>query len=62
LSRGKSIVPIFGAKHVRYVEENLRAVDVALTSDDVRALEDVAPKGVAAGLRYPANSIGNVNR
>jgi aryl-alcohol dehydrogenase-like predicted oxidoreductase len=62
LSRGRSIVPIFGAKHVQYVDENVRAVDVALTEDDVRALDIVAPKGVAAGLRYPANAIGNVNR
>jgi aryl-alcohol dehydrogenase-like predicted oxidoreductase len=62
LSRGRSIVPIFGAKHVQYVDENVRALDVALTEDDVRALDIVAPKGVAAGLRYPANAIGNVNR
>jgi aryl-alcohol dehydrogenase-like predicted oxidoreductase len=62
LWRRGSIVPIFGAKHVRYVEENLGALDVRLTVDDLRALEEAAPKGATAGLRYPASSIGNLNR
>jgi len=62
LWRRGSIVPIFGAKHVRYVEENLGALDVRLTGDDLRTLEEAAPKGATAGLRYPASSIGNLNR
>jgi aryl-alcohol dehydrogenase-like predicted oxidoreductase len=62
LSRSKTIVPIFGAKHVSYVEENVRAVDVRLTAEDLRRLDDAAPKGATAGLRYPAATIGNVNR
>jgi aryl-alcohol dehydrogenase-like predicted oxidoreductase len=62
LSRGGSIVPIFGAKHVRYVEENIGALGVRLTGDDLRVLEEAAPKGATAGLRYPASAIGNLNR
>ena len=62
LSRSKSIVPIFGAKHVHYVEENIRALDVTLADEDLKKLDDAAPKGATAGLRYPANAIGNVNR
>jgi aryl-alcohol dehydrogenase-like predicted oxidoreductase len=62
LSRSTSIVPIFGAKHVRYVEENVGAVDITFSDEEQRALADAAPRGVAAGLRYPANSIGTVNR
>jgi aryl-alcohol dehydrogenase-like predicted oxidoreductase len=62
LSRRESVVPIFGAKHVRYVDENLGALDVRLTGDDLRALDEAAPKGATAGLRYPASSIGNLNR
>jgi aryl-alcohol dehydrogenase-like predicted oxidoreductase len=62
LSRSSSIVPIFGAKHVRYVDENIRALDVRLTPEDLRTLDEAAPKGATAGLRYPANAIGNVNR
>jgi aryl-alcohol dehydrogenase-like predicted oxidoreductase len=62
LSRGTSIVPIFGAKHVRYVEENVGALDVPLTAEDLGRLDNAAPKGATAGLRYPAGAIGNVNR
>jgi aryl-alcohol dehydrogenase-like predicted oxidoreductase len=62
LSRGTSVVPIFGAKHVNYVEENVDALAVRLTAEDLTRLDAAAPKGATAGLRYPANSIGNVNR
>jgi aryl-alcohol dehydrogenase-like predicted oxidoreductase len=62
LSRSKTIVPIFGAKHVSYVEQNVRAADLRLTAEDLRKLDEAAPKGATAGLRYPAASIGNVNR
>jgi aryl-alcohol dehydrogenase-like predicted oxidoreductase len=62
LSRHPSIVPIFGAKHVRYVEENIGALEVRLTDGDLRALDEAAPKGATAGLRYPASAIGNLNR
>jgi aryl-alcohol dehydrogenase-like predicted oxidoreductase len=62
LSRSKTIVPIFGAKHVSYVEQNVRAADLRLTAEDLRKLDEAAPKGATAGLRYPAATIGNVNR
>ena len=62
LARGKFIAPIFGAKHVRYVEENVGALDLQLTAEDLRRLDEAAPKGATAGLRYPAGAIGNVNR
>src|SRR4029077_2148689 len=60
LSRGQSIVPIFGAKHVAYVEENVGAAGVALSAADLDALERAAPKGVAAGLRYPQAGIATL--
>ncbi len=53
LSRGEDIVPIAGTKHARYVEENAGALDVRLTEQDLRTIEEIAPKGVAAGPRYP---------
>jgi aryl-alcohol dehydrogenase-like predicted oxidoreductase len=62
LSRSKTIVPIFGAKHVSYVEQNVSAADLRLTDEDLRKLDEAAPKGATAGLRYPAATIGNVNR
>jgi aryl-alcohol dehydrogenase-like predicted oxidoreductase len=62
LSRDRSIVPIFGAKHVAYVEENVRAADLQLTSDEILALEQAAPKGTTAGPRYPESGLAALNR
>ncbi len=62
LARGLSIVPIFGAKHVRYVEENAGALDVRLTDADLRALDEAAPSGVTAGPRYPEAGLATLNR
>ena len=53
LAQGEDIVPIPGTKQRKYLEENLGAVDVALTSDDLQRIEQVAPKGFSAGDRYP---------
>jgi len=53
LAQGDDIVPIPGTKHVRYLEENAGAVDIELTGDDLRRIDEVAPVGVAAGERYP---------
>jgi aryl-alcohol dehydrogenase-like predicted oxidoreductase len=60
LSRGEDIVPIPGTKRVKYLEENVGAVDVELTPDDLRRLDEAFPQGVAAGDRYP--DMSTVNR
>jgi aryl-alcohol dehydrogenase-like predicted oxidoreductase len=60
LHRGDDIVPIPGTKHVKYLEENVRALDVELTAEDLERIEAVAPKGVAAGNRYA--DMSTVNR
>jgi aryl-alcohol dehydrogenase-like predicted oxidoreductase len=52
LHQGDDIVPIPGTKRVEYLEENVAALDVELTEDDLRRLEEIAPAGVAAGDRY----------
>jgi hypothetical protein len=44
------------------VEENSRAVAVRLTPDDITEIEEIAPRGVAAGTRYPAAGMTTVNR
>jgi aryl-alcohol dehydrogenase-like predicted oxidoreductase len=62
LARGNDIVPIFGTKRRKYLQENLQAVDVALTKDDRAALEEIAPVGVAAGTRYSEAGMKAVNR
>jgi len=52
LAQGDDIVPIPGTKRVRYLEENLGAVDVTLSDEDLRRIDQVAPVGVTAGDRY----------
>jgi aryl-alcohol dehydrogenase-like predicted oxidoreductase len=60
LAQGEDIVPIPGTKRVKYLEENVGAVDVELTEDDLRRIDEAFPKGVAAGDRYP--DMSTVNR
>jgi aryl-alcohol dehydrogenase-like predicted oxidoreductase len=60
LAQGEDIVPIPGTKRVKYLEENVGAVDVELTDDDLRRLDEAFPKGAAAGDRYP--DMSTVNR
>jgi len=52
LSRGDDIAPIPGTKHVRYLEENVAALDFRLEEADLARLEQAAPPGAAAGDRY----------
>jgi aryl-alcohol dehydrogenase-like predicted oxidoreductase len=52
-SGNPTVVPIPGTKRVSYLEENAGAADVELTEEDLRALDEAAPAGAAAGDRYP---------
>ncbi|HSP38231.1 MAG TPA: aldo/keto reductase [Frankiaceae bacterium] len=60
LAQGDDIVPIPGTKQKKYLADNLGAVDVTLTPDDLLRIEAVAPKGFSAGDRYP--DMSGVNR
>jgi aryl-alcohol dehydrogenase-like predicted oxidoreductase len=62
LARDKDVVPIFGTKRRKYLAENLGALRVALTAEDLRRIDEVAPRGVAAGDRYPAAMMGMLGR
>jgi aryl-alcohol dehydrogenase-like predicted oxidoreductase len=53
LAQGGDVAPIPGTKRVKYLEENVGAIDVELSADDLAAIEAVAPKGGFAGDRYP---------
>jgi len=53
LARGPDIVPIPGTKRRERLEENLGALKVELSAEDVRRISDAVPAGVAAGARYP---------
>jgi len=61
LAQGHNIVPIPGAERRRFLEENLRALEVRLTPEDLAAIEQVAPRGVAAGDRYGPAGMALVN-
>ena len=62
LAQGRDVVPIPGTKRVPYLEENVGALDVQLTPDDLRRINEIAPQGVAAGQRYPEGGMATVNR
>ncbi|HEU4649577.1 MAG TPA: aldo/keto reductase, partial [Gemmatimonadales bacterium] len=62
LAQGDDIVPIPGTKRRKYLEENVAALRVELTPDDLARIDEVAPKGAAAGERYPAAMMTLVNR
>jgi aryl-alcohol dehydrogenase-like predicted oxidoreductase len=53
LAQGNDIVPIPGTKRRKYLEENVGALSVRLTPEDLRRIDEVFPYGIAAGLRYP---------
>jgi aryl-alcohol dehydrogenase-like predicted oxidoreductase len=61
LAQGEDIVPIPGTKRRPYLEENLGAVRVQLGAKDLRRIEEVAPKGAAAGARYQEGGMRAVN-
>jgi aryl-alcohol dehydrogenase-like predicted oxidoreductase len=60
LSRGEHIVPIPGTKRVAYLEENLGALEVELTEEDLQRLAEALPE--AAGARYDEAGMSTVNR
>jgi aryl-alcohol dehydrogenase-like predicted oxidoreductase len=62
LAQGDDVVPIPGTKRRKYLEENAVASEIALTAADLERLDEVAPRGAAAGERYPAAMMGSVNR
>ena len=59
LHRGDDIVPIPGTKRVEYLEQNVAAVDVKLSAEDLRRLDAAAPAGLTAGDRYADMSTVN---
>lgn len=61
LAQGDNIVPIPGTKQRRYLEENIRSLDIELTTSDLEQIEEVAPKGAAAGARYHEAGMKTIN-
>ena len=61
LAQDKNIVPIPGTKRRKYLEENVAAIDVKLSEDDLRRIDEIFPTGAAAGHRYPEHMMSIVN-
>jgi aryl-alcohol dehydrogenase-like predicted oxidoreductase len=62
LTRGEDIVPIFGTKKRIYLKENLEAMDIRMTEEDLRLIDEAMPPEAAAGARYPESVMKLINR
>jgi len=62
LAKGNDIVPIPGTKRRKYLQENIGALDVDLTGEDLQRIDEVAPKDAFAGSRYPEAMMRLLNR
>ena len=60
LAQGEDIVPIPGTKRQKYLEEDIAAVNIRLSPEELARIEKAAPKGVAAGERYPDEGMRRV--
>ncbi len=62
LAQGQHIIPIPGTKRRKYLEENAGALNVKLSPRDLQRIDEVAPHGAAAGMRYPEHMMALVGR
>ena len=62
LAQGEDIVPIPGTRRRHYLEENLAALEIALSPADLVALDQAVPRGAAVGDRYPEVAMRAVGR
>ena len=60
LAQGPDVLPIPGTKRIERLEENLAALDVQLTQDEIHEIDEAVPLGAAAGTRYPAGGMRGV--
>jgi len=62
LAQGEDLVPIPGTRRIATLEQNVAAVDIVLTPDDLARIEAVFPRGAAAGERYAPGGMSSLNR
>jgi aryl-alcohol dehydrogenase-like predicted oxidoreductase len=62
MAQGETIIPIPGTKHIRYLDENLEALEIRLTPEDFRRLDEVFAPGAAAGERYSPEAMRFLNK
>jgi aryl-alcohol dehydrogenase-like predicted oxidoreductase len=61
LAQGEDIIPIPGTKRQTHLEENVDALEIKLTVDDLKHIDEIAPQNIAAGMRYPEALMRTVN-
>jgi aryl-alcohol dehydrogenase-like predicted oxidoreductase len=62
LAQGEDVIPIPGTKRIQYLRENVKAVDVSLSADELHQINEAIPKGSAAGERYAAAQMQRLGR
>lgn len=62
MAQGENIFPIPGTKRIKYLDENVGALDIRLTKEELDEINNVFPKNAAAGLRYPEQMMSSINR
>jgi len=62
LVQGEDLVPIPGTKRLNYLQENLGALEVVLTAEELKQINQAFPLGAAAGHRYPEAVIHTLER
>jgi aryl-alcohol dehydrogenase-like predicted oxidoreductase len=61
IAQGEDVVPIFGTKKRSRLEDNLKALEIVLTPEELREIDQVLPRGSTAGTRYPEQHMSAVN-
>ena len=62
LAQGDDVIPIPGTKRVRYLDENIGALEVDLSDADLKRLDEILPPGAAAGMRYHERGMETIDR
>ena len=61
MHQGREVVPIPSSKSRNHLEDNLRALEITLSPEDLVRIDAICPIGAAAGTRYPENQMSRVN-
>ena len=61
MAQGENIFPIPGTKRIKYLEENVGALNVHLSIDELKTINDLFPPDAVSGTRYPESMMGSLN-
>jgi aryl-alcohol dehydrogenase-like predicted oxidoreductase len=61
LSKGEDVVPIVGTKRRKHLEENIGALQIVLSPEEIHKIEEAVPPNSAAGERYPTQVMNLLN-